>query len=419
VPQWWWMKATSAEIISRKKWMGKWLPIVEWVGNEIDIEGKVTRKGVIRDAKDPQRMYNYWVTSDTEVVALQSKAPYIMEEGMVEGHERTWKVAHTKQLPYLLYKGTSVSGRPAPPPKREPPPQASPGMMQARQSAAEDMQAVTGIRFDATKQERTYDESGRALRELKRTDELGSFHYIDNHARSLRQVGRILVDLMPKVYDTARMMTIIREDGGEEQVSINPNMASASLERKDEATGKMRKFFNPAIGQYGVTVTIGPSYATKQAEAADSMMAFAKALPQTAQLIADLIAKNQQWPGSQEMATRLAKALPPQLLTAEQKDVPPQIQALLSAMDAQIKQLGQERQQLIAQLTSQEADRKIMVDKINADFQAKVLKIAADSQQGFEQAVAKVEKIVTAFEHKMELDAARAQAQQPAPAAKE
>jgi hypothetical protein len=417
VPQWWWMKATSAEIISRKKWMGKWLPIVEWVGNEIDIEGKVMRKGVIRDAKDPQRMYNYWVTSDTEVVALQSKAPYIMEEGMVEGHERTWKVAHTKQLPYLLYKGTSVSGRPAPPPKRESPPQASPGMMQARQSAAEDMQAVTGIRFDATKQERTYDESGRALRELKRTDELGSFHYIDNHARSLRQVGRILVDLMPKIYDSARMMTIIREDGEEEQVSVNPNMASASMEKKDDATGKMRKYFNPAIGQYGVTVTIGPSYATKQAEAADSMMAFAKALPNTASLIADLIAKNQGWQGSDEMATRLAKALPPQLLTAEQKDVPPQVQALLAAMDAQIKQLGTERQQLIAQLTSQEKDRAIMVEKINKDFEAKVLKIASDKQAEFDKAVVQMERMIERLEHSQQLAAMQSQVkQQPAPA---
>ena len=156
VPTWYWMKATAVEIISRKRWPGKWIPIIEWVGNEVDLEGKVTRKGVIRDAKDPQRMYNYWATSETELVALAPKAPYIMEEGQVEGHEQKWKQANTKCYPYLLYKGTALSGKPAPPPQRNQPMGPSGALIAAKQGASEDMQAVTGIRFDATKQERTY-----------------------------------------------------------------------------------------------------------------------------------------------------------------------------------------------------------------------------------------------------------------------
>ena len=418
VPTWYWMKATAVEIISRKRWPGKWIPIIEWVGNEVDLEGKVTRKGVIRDAKDPQRMYNYWATSETELVALAPKAPYIMEEGQVEGHEQKWKQANTKSYPYLLYKGTALSGKPAPPPQRNQPMGPSGALIAAKQGASEDMQAVTGIRFDATKQERTYDESGRALLELKKSDDLGSFHYIDNHARSLRQVGRILVDLIPKIYDTPRTLTILREDGEEEIVGIHPYMGSAYMEGKD-GSGKTRKVFNPTVGQYGVTVTIGPSYSTKRAEAGNSMMAFAKAMPNTAGLIADLIAKNQDWPGAEEMATRLAKALPPQLLTPEQKDVPPQIQALIQAMDAQIKQLGQERQQLVAALQNQDKDRQILVEKINRDFESKVLKIAADSQDKFKDAVQQMEMMVTKFEHAAQIAALQQKITQPASGAKE
>lgn len=413
VPQWYWIKATSAEVLSRKKWMGKWIPIVEWVGNEIDLEGKVIRKGVIRDAKDPQRMYNYWSTAETELVALAPKAPFVMEEGQVEGHEAQWKQANNKSYPYLLYKGTSVSGKAAPMPARQQvmgPPGA---LLAAKSGAAEDMQAVTGIRFDATKGERLFDESGRALRELKRVTDIGSFHYVDNDQRSKRHVGRIFVDLIPKIYDTARTVTILREDGKDEQVAVNPTMGSAYAERPGP-TGKTQKIFNPVIGKYGVTVTIGPSYASKRVEAADSMMQFVKALPQTAMLIADLIAKNQDWPGAEEMATRLAKALPPNLLTPDQKDVPPQIQALLQQMDSQIKQLGQERQQLMAQLSSQDKDRAIMQDKIDKDFQSKVLKIAADSEQKFTAAVQQMERMVERFEHSQQVAALQSQvAKQP------
>jgi len=415
VPQWYWIKATAVEVLKRKKWMGKWIPIVEWVGNEIDLEGKVVRKGVIRDAKDPQRMYNYAKTSETELWALMPKAPYIMEEGQVEGHQAQWKQANTKSYPYLLYKGTDVNGKPAPPPQRNQPMGPPAAILASVQGAAEDMQAVTGIRFDATKGERLFDESGRALRELKRVTDIGSFHYIDNDQRSKRQVGRILVDLIPKIYDTPRTITILREDGKDETVGIHPTMGTAYAEQRD-AKGMTRKIFNPTVGKYGVTVTIGPSYASKRIEAADSMMQFVKALPQTATLIADLIAKNQDWPGAEEMATRLAKALPPNLLTPDQKDVPPQIQALLQSMDAQIKQLGQERQQLVAQLTNQDKDRQIMMDKINRDFEAKVLKIAADSQQQFEAAVTQMERMLERFEHSQQISAMQTQLQRQQPA---
>ena len=127
-----------------------------------------------------------------------------------------------------------------------------------------------------------------------------------------------------------------------------------------------------------MTVTTGPSYATKRIESAQSMMDFARALPNAAALIMDLIAKNQDWPGAEEMATRLAKAIPPQFLTPDQKDVPPQVQALMQAMDTQIKQLGMERQQLIAALTEKQSERALEMTKIQNDFDAKLLKIVAD-----------------------------------------
>src|SRR5579864_4833420 len=344
-----WYEINGHEVLSEKEWVGKeGIPIVRVVGEESDVEGKLKLAGIIRHAKDPQRMFNYWRTLETEVIALQPKAPWVMEEGQVEGYESMWKSANTASLPYLLYKGSDVGGKPAPPPQRQPFAGAPQGVETAVQGAAQDMMAATGIRFDATQNERMIDESGKAIRELRRSGDLGSFHYADNLGQSLRRTGHILIDLIPRIYDRRRMVTILREDDSEEQIIIDPDANKPMQEVQGRA--KRIKVFNPKLGTYGVTVTIGPSYATKRIESSERMMEFAKAMPQTASLIADLIAKNQDWEGADEMARRLAKAVPPQLMTPDVKDIPPQVQAVLQNQQQQIQQMTQALQALQKQL---------------------------------------------------------------------
>ncbi|MDE2439739.1 MAG: hypothetical protein KGP14_01850 [Betaproteobacteria bacterium] len=391
-----WYKLTAKDILDTKPWPGRYVPIVKVIGDEMDIQGKVRYSGLIRFAKDPMRMYNYWSTAETEMIALAPKAPFIMEEGQVEGHEQQWKQANTKSYPYLLYKGTSVSGKPAPPPQRQPFAGSPQGIVQAKLGAAQDMMATTGIRFDATMNERMHDESGRAIRELRRSGDLGSFHYVDNLARALKHTGAILIDLAPHYLDTKRYVTVLREDDSEEVIQIDPHAEKAYTETKGQ-DGKTLKVFNPKAGKYSVTVTIGPSYATKRIEAAESMMAFAKAMPNVAQLVADLIAKNQDWPGADEMARRLAKAVPANLLTPDQKDIPPQVQAVIQAMDAQVKQLSSERQQLMAALNDKQADRAVAQDKINKDFEAKLYAILQKAEDSLNDKIGqRLEQAITA-----------------------
>lgn len=318
-------------------------------------------------------------TSETELVALQPKAPWIVEEGQIEGHEDEWKGANVRNQPYLSYKGTSVGGTQAPPPQRQPMAGIPAGVVQAGVNAAQDMMATTGIRFDATMNERMIDESGKAIRELRRSGDLGAFHYVDNLARSLRRTGEIFVELIPKIYNERRVLTILREDDKEEQVRIDPHMGQPTGEEK-KPDGKTMKVFNPSAGKYGVTVTIGPSYATKRIEATENMMAFMKALPQTAGLVADLFAKNSDWPGAEEIAARLAKTLPPGLLQPDMKDVPPQIQAILTQQETAIKELTQNLQQAMAALQDKKEDREVEIDAINKKFEAALLKVVADTE---------------------------------------
>lgn len=379
-----WYKVTAWDVLDERDWAGKYIPIVRVMGDEVDIEGKVTLAGIIRDAKDPQRMYNFWSTSETELIALAPKAPWIMEEGQIEGHEKRWQEANNKSLPYLLYKGVSLGGKPAPPPQRQQFAGPPAGVVQAKVAAAQDMQAVTGIRFDATLQERMYDESGKALRELKRVSELGSFHYIDNLARALRHTGEIFIDLIPKVYDTPRILTILREDDTEEQVKIDPNMNTA-FARQQNQDGRVQRLFNPKLGDYDVAVTIGPNYATKRAESVDSMLAFLKALPNTAPIVADLVAKNMDWNGAQEIYERLQASLPPQFQSKNVQNLPPEARGIVMSLQQQLQETQQKLQQAAAMLGDKEKDRAIDREslqneraKIMADNEAKLAKVSAD-----------------------------------------
>lgn len=375
-----WYKLTSHSILEEKEWPGKYIPIIKIIGDEVDIEGKVNLAGIIRDAKDPQRMYNYWCTLETELIALAPKAPWIMEEGQAEGHEQRWQQANKKSFPYLLYKGSSVAGKPSPPPQRQQFAGPPAGVVQAKIAAAQDMQATTGIRFDATLQERNYDESGKALKELKRVGEVGNFHYIDNLSRSLRYTGKQLIDLVPKIYDTRRILTILREDGSEERVTIDPNLGKPH-EQRQSSDGRIERLFNPKLGDYEVAVTVGPSFATKRAEAADSMLQFLRYVPNAAPVISDLIAKNMDWPGAEEIYTRLQATLPPGLLDKGIDRLPQEARGFVLQLKQQLQQKDMQLKQAAALLGNQDKDRALEKYDIDKQLEGKILKILGDLEK--------------------------------------
>jgi hypothetical protein len=320
-------------------------------------------------------------TSEMERVALAPKAPFIIAEGQLEGYEGSWKEANNKSFAFLPYKATEIHGHMVPPPQRQQPVGVDAGVVSAAQSAAQDMLTTTGVRFDATLNERTYDESGRALRELRRSGDIGSFNLIDNLMHSLRHTGEIFADLIPKIYNRPnRVLTILRDDDTDEQVRVDPFGSKPVHEDQNPETQRVMRAFDPTYGKYAVAVTIGPSYATRRIETAESMMDFLRAIPTSAPLIADLVAKNQDWEGSEEIATRLAKTLPPGLNQPEMRDVAPEIQAMLGQLQNQLQQMTQERQQLISQLNDRNQDRQLARERINRNFEVQLLGVVQKAQ---------------------------------------
>lgn len=342
---------TGSEVLETKTWPGKFIPIVPVYGEEIDINGKVYRRGLIRNAKDSQRMYNYWRTTATELVALAPKAPMLVTDRQIEGREQEWASANVSPRPYLTY---TPDGQ-APLPQRIEPAGVPQGVFTEAQVAVDDMKSVTGI-YDASLGARGNETSGRAILMRQKEGDNATFVYPDNVARAIAQVGRIVIDLIPKIYDTARMVRVLGEDGAEEIVGVNQPGIEGLLN-------------DLTIGKYDIVVQSGPSYATKRMEAAETMMQFVQAQPQLAPLIGDLIAKNMDWPGADKIAERMVAMLPPQLQALENKeegqDIPPQLQAMM-----------QQGMQQIQQQQAMLAEMKAKLDDKNSEHEAKERELA-------------------------------------------
>ena len=335
-----WCKLTAMQILEEGEWAGKFIPIVPVYGQEVRVDDKHKKFGLVRMAKDPQRMYNYWSTALTETVALAPKAKWLLAEGQDEGHENEWAMANIKAMPVLRYKQTDIEGRIAPAPTRlqpEPPPA---GVMTALQGMNQDLQAVVGI-FDPSQLPQGM-QSGKSLQGQQAQADMTNFHYYDNLTRSIRHTGRIILDLIPKIYDRQRVMRIIGDDGKPEMVTIN--------EQGQDEQGVSKVLNDVTVGEYDVVMETGPGYNSKRQEAVDSMMSLLGADPTLMQTAGDLIFRNMDFPGADVIADRLAAANPMAQID-DKSPIPPQVQMQL----AQSKQMIQQLQQ---QIQAEEMDKK-------------------------------------------------------------
>lgn len=300
-----WCKLNAVEIIEPvRKWPGRYIPIIPVVGEEVNTGERIMRRGLIRDLKDAQRLYNYARSAEAEVVALQPRAPFVATTKQVQAHWDMWKSANRKNYPALLYDADPNAPGP---PQRVMPPVASQALSQMALTASEDMKGTTGI-YDASLGARSNETSGVAIRARQAEGDTGTFIYSDNLARSMKHSARVMLDLIPKVYDTERVMVVLHEDDNAEEVVLNQTVM---------VDGEPVVLHDVTLGKYDVEVSVGPTYATRRAEAVESMMGFIQANPAAGPLIADLVAKNSDWPGADQIAKRLRKALPPQLLEGE------------------------------------------------------------------------------------------------------
>lgn len=368
---------SGAEILETNDWAGRYIPIIPVYGDEVNVEGKRHWISLVRWAKDPQQMFNYWRTASTELVALAPKTPFIGPKGAFNTDQAKWATANAVSHPYIEYDGGI-------PPQRQPFAGPPAGALQEALNASDDMKSVMGI-YDAALGARSNETSGRAILQRQRESDTATFNYIDNLSRAIKHAGRVIVDLIPKVYSAPRIIRVIHEDGTNESVPINqpfiPDQAKSPQSQQYEA-GKdqetvegLTKIFDVTTGKYDVTCEVGPAYSTKREEAAAQMMELGRMFPPMMQVAGDLLVKNLDWPGADDIADRLKAMLPPQLQGQSPQVM--QMQQQMQQMDQMAKQaVGQLQEQLQGlQQQLQQAQSKDQQAQLDKAIDAKKLEI--------------------------------------------
>lgn len=365
-----WYKIAGDEIIERTIWPGSTIPIVRVIGEETVIDGILDRKGHVRNLKDPNRIYNYWTSSGVEYVALQSKVPYIAPAQAIEGQESYWGTANTVNHSVLPYNHKDDDGNPLPPPVRQQPPTMPQAYISGIQIAAEEMRMVSG-QYQEDMGEKSQAISGKAIMQRQRAGDNATYHFIDNLANGIRYTGKILIELIPKIYDTKRVLKIMGEDGVESQVVLDPTARAEWLQEQQQDEEKIKIIFNPSFAKYSVEADIGPAYATRRQEAFNAFTQIMSQQPELMHVCGDLMFRAADFPMAEELAERLKRMVPPQVLG---KGPDPQTQQLL----AQNQQLTQHIQTLLQQYAEerlksagQQSGKEIEAYKAQTDAQRK------------------------------------------------
>lgn len=343
---------TGAEVLEKNDWPGIYIPIIPVYGDEVNIEGKRHFRSLIRDAKDTQRMFNYWRTTSTELVTLSPRVPFIGRKGAFSTDANKWATANSVSHAYIEYDGQEA-------PQRQPlDTGGAAGAMQEALAASDDLKSILGL-YDASMGARSNETSGRAIIARQREGDTSTFHFIDNMSRAIRHLGRVVVDLIPHVYSGPRILRVIGEDGSSKNVPVNqpaPVGQETQQEEAAEVQQAVSRIYDLTTGRYDVVVEAGPSFTTKRDEAAEQMTELIRVYPQSAPLIGDLLAKNLDWPGADEISARF-KAMLPQPIQGQNPALQ-QMQEQMQQLQQQLAAAGQDKAM---------EERKLDIDAYNAE----------------------------------------------------
>lgn len=324
----------GSTIVDRGIWPGKYIPIIPVIGEEIIIDGIMDRRGHTRALLDPQRIYNYMSSIAVEYSGLQSKSPYIAPAEAIEGLETYWENANRVNYSVLPYNGKSDDGNDIPPPKRQEPPVPMPAAIAGMQQASQEMMMASG-QFEAEFGQKSNERSAKALDQREAASSTSTFHFVDHLAIAIRFAGVQLLDLIPKLYDSQRIMNILAEDGTSYEVIVDPGAKEAAeIRTAVDNNAAQQVLFNPNVGKYDVYADVGPNWGSRRQETFHALSLILTQAPQLTSVIGDLLLKSSDFDLADEAAARLRRLVPAEALGMG----PSQNEKMLKA---QLEQMGQ------------------------------------------------------------------------------
>lgn len=354
---------SGADVLDEEKWPGIYIPIIPVYGDVVNVEGKRYFHSLIRHSKDAQRQYNYQRSAEVEMIALEPKVPWVGPKGAFDT-DPNWATANTKSHAFLEFDG------PLPPTRTQVNMAAGAAAMQAARSANDDMKAIIGI-YDASLGNKSNETSGKAIMARQREGDVSTYHFIDNLSRAIRHTGRVVMDLIPKVYTPGRIVRVVGSDG---------DVSSAQL---GEQANPEAGVYNLGAGKYDLTVEAGPSYTTRRVEASEQMIAMMQANPDLAPLIGDIFFKMQDWPFADKIEERLKQA--------QQQQAGPSPEQQKLELEKQKMQLQAQNDERKAQLDLQTEQQKMALERAKAEQEMEIERLKAGLQMETERQKASVQ----------------------------
>lgn len=367
----WFTIAGGQQVLEKYDWPGSVIPVICVPGEDIILDGKRCYQGLTRHARDAQAMLNYGMTQQATQLALSPRAPWVMAEGQNEGYENMWRDANTKNWSALIYKPVTIDGNVAPPPQRTQPAMISDGWDRWCQTMIGMIKSTIGM-YEQSLGQRGNETSGRAITARERQGDNATFNYVNNWHMAIALTGRICVEVLPKFYDTERIVGIINPDDTKKLITINqtspnPDNPLEAIRNNDITKGK-----------YAVTVEAGPSFSTRRQETSEALQSLVNSFPETMKVAGDLVVKSLDIADAEIIAERLKTMLPPQILQAEQakkegKTPPdPQLMAEMQQKDEQLKQAVEIMQNMEQQLKDAQSGQAAKIRQAELDYQAKI-----------------------------------------------
>lgn len=364
-----WFLIGGSQILNRRQWVGAFIPIVRVIGEETVIDRVMDRKGHVRALIDPQRIYNYWTSSAVEFVALQSKTPYVTAIESIRGFELNWARANIDNKAYLPYNAYDEHGQKLDRPERAPPPVMSQAYLDGMRVASSEMMMVSG-QYEANLGMKSNEVSGTAVDARQRQGENSTYHFIDRFSNAIRFTGRILVDLIPKIYDTKRIVRIMADDGTVSSVQVDPNapQAHSATQDPDDRTydaDVIQAIFNPNVGRYEVEADLGPAFSTRRQETFSAISTILSENQQLTPIVGDLLFRAADFPMADELAERLHNMVPPAALGKGPSQEVTGLQAMLAQQHQAMQKMEQQLQ--VAELKRAAAEQKVLIEEYKAE----------------------------------------------------
>jgi len=367
-------KITGLEVLEEYECVGRYIPLIPLFGKTTNVDGTFISRGIVRKAKDAQRMYNYSRSTQIEVTALQPKQPLMATPAMIKGHEERYRNLMTSNDPVLLFNFDNGQK-----PFREPPAQPSPALLTESQISADDIKSTTGI-YDASLGARSNETSGRAIRERQLQGNIANFEFVDELVSSISYTGEIMIDMIPKIYDTERQIRILGPDDAEEVKQINKPVL-------DLQTGETVIINDLNRGHYDIKVTTGPSFSTRRTETAEQLGTLFGQNPQMAQLGADIYFKALDLVGADELVERVRKQgikagiIEPNDDEKQQMDQSQQMEMQIKQQAMQMEMAMKQAEIANEQAAAKEKESKTLLNQVKAQVEQMELAQAQQDMQ--------------------------------------